>query len=113
MKYIKDFNSWLNEKYPYFDNDLVALSESSDNSAKHLYGTDYDQDLQSDVSDLLFSFFDGGESKYKAKLIEFNTKYKTSLSPPEDWTSLIIIDNPEKVYLDINDFVSTYNQIIK
>lgn len=114
MKYIKDFNNWLNENYPFFDDAPDALTESSTvNLLTPWAQIKYGADLQDDVSTLLFSFFDGGESKFKTKLKDFNEKYETSLNPPEDWTSLTMLDNPEKVYSDVGDFVSTYNELIK
>lgn len=112
MKYIKDFNTWLIENYPYFD-EPAALTEGTVNLLTPFSQIKYGQDLQADVSNLLFSFFDGGESKYKAKLQEFNDKYETSLNPPENWTSLTSIDDPERVYSDVGDFVLTYNELIK
>jgi len=115
MKYIKDFDTWLNENYPSFGNepDALPLTESfAFNDCTPPTERKYGEHMQTDISNLVFSFFDGGESKFRRKLEEFNDKYKTSLNPPDDWTSLTMLDDPEKVYIDIEDFVTTYTELI-
>ena len=98
MKYIKDFDTWLNENYPSFGNKI------DDTKIKEL--------LQKDTSDLVFSFFDGGEQKFKTKLQEFNKKYDTCLLIPLDWSSLVLLDDPEKIYTDVADFAKYYTDFI-
>lgn len=98
MKYIKDFDSWMSENYP----------SSNDNPPSQVEN----KELTSDISDLMFSFFDGGEDKYKNRLADFNDKYDTDLALPKDWTSLTVLDDPERIYLTIGDFVKSYDECV-
>ena len=105
MKYIKDFDSWLSENYPSF-------GETTQPSQEQIINPE-DKELSTDISNLLFSFFDGGEEKFKTRLTEFNEKYKTDLKLPTDWTSLTILDEPERVYQDVHEFEESYRQSVK
>jgi len=107
MKYIKSFDSWLNEKYPAFnDNHCVPppVVEEVEETV--------DKNLNTDIQNLLFSFFHGGEAKFKTKLEEFNTTYECDLDFPTDWTTLTVLDDPEKVYADVDEFTAAYREYI-